>query len=95
MESVTNTIYSLYRNTPFYHEWIVACLDGAWHGMLGDRIASQCRPLALRNCELVVEVFEKAWFPVLSGMKQELLQRIRNATGGEVRQLMFKMQPGE
>ncbi len=95
MESVSNTIYTLYRGTPFHCEWIVACLDGAWNGVLGDRIANTCRPVALRNSDLVVEVMEKAWFPVLSGMKQELLQRIHHATGGEVRQLIFRMQPGE
>jgi len=93
MESVSNTIYSLFRSTPFHGDWIVSCLAGAWIGVLGDRIARTCRPIALRNSELVVEVLEKAWLPVLTSMDQELLQRIRHATGGEVRQLVFKMQP--
>lgn len=92
MESVSDTIYSLYRNTPFHCEWVVSCLDGAWHGLLGDRIAGASRPVALRNSELVVEVIDKTWFAVLSGMTQELLERIRKATGGEVRHIKFKMQ---
>ncbi len=94
MESISNTIYSLYRGTPFHSEWIVACLDGAWQGVLGDRIASTCRPRVLRGSELVVEVSDKAWFAVLTGMKQELLERIRQATGSEVRQLRLEMEPG-
>ncbi len=91
MESVSNTLYSLFRSTPFHGDWIVSCLAGAWTGVLGDRIARTCRPIAWRNSELVVEVLEKAWLPVLISMNQELLQRIRQATGGEVRQVAFIM----
>ncbi len=92
MESISNTIYSLFRDTPYHHEWVVSCLDGAWPGILGDRIAGTCKPVALRDSELVVEVLDIAWFQVLRDMAPELLQRIRNATGGEVRQLKFRMQ---
>ena len=93
MESVSNTIYALYRGTPSHGEWIVACLQGAWDGVLGEHIAGTCRPVTLRGAELVVEVSEKAWFPVLSSMQRELSLRICRATGGEIRQLMFKLQP--
>ena len=90
MESISHTIYSLYQNTPFHGDWIVACLCGAWNGILGARIARTCKPVAWHNFELVVEVLETDWLPVLTGMKQELLQRIRQTTGGEVRQLVFR-----
>ena len=90
MESVSRTIYSLFRSTPSHSEWVVACLQGAWSGILGDRIASACRPALLHGSELIVEVTEKEWLGALSSMREELIQRIRQATGGEVRQLTLK-----
>ncbi|MBZ5498119.1 MAG: DUF721 domain-containing protein [Acidobacteriia bacterium] len=89
MESISTTLFSLYRGTPFQDEWLVACLDGAWRGLLGEGVANFCRPLAVRGEELVVEVLDAAWLPTLAGMKQELLQRIRAATGSTVQRLSF------
>jgi hypothetical protein len=93
MESVSTILFSLYRGTPLHPEWVVACLAGAWKGLLGERVANVCRPRALNRAELVVEVLEKEWLPALASMKQELLFRIGRATGGEVRRLSFRTAP--
>jgi hypothetical protein len=90
MESVSTILFSLYRGTPLHQEWVVACLEGAWKGLLGEKVANICRPRALNRTELVVEVLEKEWLPALSSMKQELLLRIGRATGGEVQQLSLR-----
>ncbi len=87
MKAVSDFIYTLYRGTPQHPEWVVACLTGAWHGILGDRVAGCCRPAILRGTELVVEVTDDAWLPVLSDMKEQMLQLVRTATAGSVRRL--------
>jgi hypothetical protein len=84
MESLSNLLFSLYRGTPLHEEWVVACLQGAWRGLLGEKLASVCRPLSMHHLELVVEVSDAAWLPALSAMRSELLERIRSATGDEV-----------
>jgi hypothetical protein len=91
MKAVSAVIYSLYRDTPRHSDWVIACLTGAWCGILGERVAAACRPVSLRGTELVVEVTDRAWFPPLSGMKDELLRLVRTATGGAVRQLTLTM----
>lgn len=91
MESLSTTLFSLYRGTPFRDEWIVACLNGVWAGLLGERIAHVCRPAALQRQELVVEVLDAAWISVLAGMREELLERVRSAAGNEVQQISFKL----
>ncbi len=87
IKAVSAVVYSLYRDTPHHSEWVVACLTGAWCGILGERVAAACRPASLRDTELVVEVTDRAWFLPLSDMKDEMLRLIRTATGGAVRQL--------
>jgi hypothetical protein len=94
MEPVSATLFSLYRGTPQHSEWVVACLEGAWEFVLGEKIGAACRPRELRREELVIEVNEKAWLPVLSDMKSELLNRIRSTTDGEVRRLSFALRRG-
>jgi hypothetical protein len=95
VKAVSAVVYSLYRGTPHHSGWIVACLTGAWCGIMGERIAAACRPVSLRGNELVVEVTDGAWFPALSGMKNELLRLIRTATGGAVGQLTLTTQRGK
>jgi hypothetical protein len=93
MEAVSSILYSLYRGTPLHPEWVVACLEGAWKGFLGEKVANMCRPRALSQTELVVEVLDKDWLPALSSMKKEISLRIRQATGGEVQSLSFRTVP--
>jgi hypothetical protein len=91
MEPLSKILFSLYQGTPFHDEWMVGCLQGAWAGLLGDRIDKVCRPAAVRGRELVVEVFNADWLPILSGMKLKLLERIHSVTGDGVLQISFKL----
>lgn len=93
MESISITLLSLYRGTPHHGEWITACLDGAWQGLLGNRVANVCRPLALHGVELVIEVLDTAWLPTLVSMKPDLLRRIQAKTAGEVQRISFVPRP--
>jgi predicted nucleic acid-binding Zn ribbon protein len=89
MESLSNLLFSLYQGTPLHDEWMIACLQGTWRELLGEKLAHVCRPLSMRGLELVVEVSDAAWLPALSSMKPELLGRIRSAAGDEVQLISF------
>jgi predicted nucleic acid-binding Zn ribbon protein len=89
MESISSIIFTLFRGSPQRGEWVIACLEGAWRGLVGDRISQVCRPLSFNNSCLTIEVLDAAWEEPLRGMKPELLLRIRQATGDEVRELHF------
>ncbi len=93
MEPISTTLFSLYRGTPFHRDWIVACLEASWAMLLGEKIAHVCRPAALQRHELLVEVLDAAWMPVLASMNEELLTRIRPAAGNEVQSISFKLKP--
>ena len=94
MEPLSKILFSLFHGTAFHDEWIVGCLQGAWAGLLGDRIGKVCRPAAVRGRELVVEVSNASWLPILSGMKPELLERIHSVAGDEVLQISFRLENG-
>jgi predicted nucleic acid-binding Zn ribbon protein len=94
MESLAKVLISLYRQSPHHETWVVACLEGMWRGLMGERIARICRPVEMRSGQLVVTVLNPAWHPVLSRMAPELLERIRSATGNEVRRLVLRLETG-
>ncbi len=89
MKPVSSILFSLYKGTPQHDEWVVACLQGAWPGLLGDRIALACAPVALNDRKLVVEVRDPGWLPTLSSMSSMLLERIRSTTGVAVAGIVF------
>ena len=89
MEPLSAVLFSLYQGTPLHEDWLVACLQGAWPGLLGEAIANACRPVRVKGRELTVEVADAAWLPALTGMKAELLERIRAAAGKEIQRLTF------
>ena len=89
MESISSILFTLFRGSPQHGEWVIACLEGAWGGLVGDRICRVCRPLSFTNSSLTIEVLDAAWEEPLRGMKPELLLRIRQVTGDEVRELYF------
>jgi predicted nucleic acid-binding Zn ribbon protein len=93
MEPVSLVLYSLFRGTPRHGEWVVACLEGAWPGIVGDAISQVCKPWSCRGFSLVVHVENPAWEGTLKAMKEEILAKIRQATGGEVRELSFLVDP--
>ena len=89
MEPISSALYQIYRNTPFHDEWLTACLEGAWRGLMGDKIADFSRPVAVRDTELVVEVSDASWCEVLKDMKAELLRRVQTASRCEIRKMTF------
>ena len=91
MESLANILASLYRDTPSHDEWMVAFLEGSWCGLVGEKMAQVCRPVAMRRKELTVEVLDPAWLATLCDMKPELLKRLRDAAGSEVLSISFEL----
>ncbi len=94
MKPVSSILFSLYKGTLHHDEWVVACLQGAWSGLLGDRIAQACVPVALNDRKLVVQVRDPGWLPTLSSMSSVLLERIRSATGAAVAGIVFMPSSG-
>ena len=54
-----------------------------------------CRPAAVHGRELVVEVSDADWLPILSGMKLKLLERVHSVTGDDVLQITFRLRKDE
>ncbi len=89
MESISSVLYKLYRGTPKHGEWVVACLKGTWTNILGERLAKTCRPSSVEEKELSVEILDLAWKDALQGMREEIENKLRAATNGEVRCVRF------
>jgi hypothetical protein len=81
---------SLYRGMPNHGDWIVACLEGAWPKLVGDRLAEVCRPVAFKNSELEIEILDRDWEDAVKSVQPELLKKLRTATSGEVTALSIK-----
>ena len=90
MEPLSRVLYSLYRNQPEHGSWVVACLEGAWAGILGEKLSKVCRPVAWDNHRLIIEIQDQEWLESLQGMKGDVLARIREATNDEVREISFR-----
>ena len=90
MEPLSRVLYSLYRNQPEHGSWVVACLEGAWAGILGEKLSKVCRPVAWDNHRLIIEIQDQEWLESLQGMKGDVLARIREATNNEVREISFR-----
>jgi predicted nucleic acid-binding Zn ribbon protein len=87
MEPISNILFSLYRGTPKHDEWVLACLQGAWPGIVGSRIAKVCHPASFSNHSLRVEVTDGSWQQPLEEMREQLLAKIQGGSNGEVQQL--------
>jgi hypothetical protein len=90
MKDASGILYGIYRGTQAHEPWVVACLQGAWSRLIGARLAEACRPSALRGHRLEVEVLDPTWLTALEGMRTELVERVRAATGGEVRSVELR-----
>jgi len=91
MESVSRILYSLYRGTPRHGAWVVGCLEGAWPKLLGERLASVCRPQTLKKSVLHIEVLDSAWEEALKSVRRDLEEKLRAATGGEVQRVQLML----
>jgi len=89
MEEISGILFGLYRGTPRHSEWVAACLEGMWPGLLGERLARVCRPSALKNSRLTIMILDRDWEGALRSLKPELLRRIGKATGNEIRDIAF------
>jgi predicted nucleic acid-binding Zn ribbon protein len=89
METVAALLYGIFRGTPQHSDWIVACLQGAWPGLVGERLAVVCRPAALADGRLKIEILDADWAVALRSMDKELLAKLQAATGGEVTRISF------
>lgn len=85
MEQLFSTLFSLHRGTPHHGEWVIACLQGAWTNLVGERLASACRPVQYSRSELTVEVLDKSWEAAVKNLKPELLKKLQAATACEIK----------
>ncbi len=65
-------------------EWVVACLEGAWPKLLGDRLAASCRPVSFKGSELAIEIVDRDWEDAVANLQPELLKKLRIATDGKI-----------
>ena len=85
-------MFSLFREKPNHGQWVLACLEGAWQKLLGERLAAVCRPVRFENADLSIEILDSAWEQAVTGVKEALLEKLRTATAGEVRTITFSRQ---
>lgn len=90
MQAVGDLIFGLYRGTPQEGEWIIACLEGAWAALVGERLAQVCRPALFEEGCLTIQILDPSWVDALQGMGAELREKIRAATHNEVRHVRFR-----
>ncbi len=55
-----------------------------WDSCVGDAIATNTRPVALKGAQLVVVVTNSAWLHELQFLKQDLLDRINRQAGEDI-----------
>ena len=60
---------------------MVACLEGAWPHLIGEKPASVSRPVRFSDSELIVEVFDKDWLDTLKRLEPDLLKKLQAAAG--------------
>ena len=92
MESLFNVLFSVRKGMPDHGQWVVACLQGAWPKLLGDRLAAVCRPVGLEDSDLQIEILDQGWEQALKSVKTELVDKLRSATANEVKTVSFSRQ---
>jgi hypothetical protein len=89
MERLFGILCSLYRGTPQHGEWVVECLKGSWPKLVGDKLAVVCRPIALADTILKIEILDDAWEDALRSLKSELQDKLKAMTAGEVKTVIL------
>ncbi len=84
MEKLFGLLFSIHSGTPRQGEWVVACLQGAWQKLLGDKLAAVCVPASFDGSTLVIEVSDPQWEEAVRSVRPALLEKLRKATGGQV-----------
>jgi hypothetical protein len=89
LEPLFHVLYSLYKGQPTHGQWVVACLEGSWSKLLGERLAAVCRPASFENSELRIEILDQEWNQAMQSVKPVLLEKLRTATANEVKSISF------
>ena len=92
MNQLFGILLGMYRGTPRHNNWVLVCLKGAWKELVGERLASVCRPVRLIDTELIVEILDQDWEEALRGIEPNLQQKLESATTGIVTKLSFSRQ---
>jgi hypothetical protein len=91
LEQLFGLILSLYRGKPNQDDWVVACLEGAWPRLLGDKLAAICRPASFKGSELVIEISDSEWEDAVKSVQPALLEKLRTATEGRITALSLRL----
>jgi hypothetical protein len=92
VEPLFGVLFSLNKGKPNHGEWVIACLQGAWPKLLGERLAAVCRPARLEGTDLRIEILDPSWESAVKSVKAALLDRLRDATADEVKTISFSRQ---
>ena len=92
MEPLFRVLYSLYRGQPGHGRWVVACLEGSWSKILGERLAAVCRPVAFHDSDLRIEARDREWENAILSVRQDLLEKLRTATANEIKSISIVRQ---
>jgi hypothetical protein len=92
VEPLFRILFSANRKTPSHCEWVVACLRGAWPNILGDKLASVCRPMRFENSNLTIEMLQDGWEEAVKSVRAALSAKLRDTTGGEVKTITIVSQ---
>jgi hypothetical protein len=87
VEQIFSSLFSLHRGTPHHGEWVIACLQGAWANLVGEKMAAACRPVQYTRSELFIEILDKSWTDAVKSLKPELLKKLQVATACEVKSI--------
>jgi hypothetical protein len=90
MEQLFGILLSLQQGSARHEDWVIGCLEGAWPRLVGDRLASVCRPVALNHSELKIDVLDDGWMGALGSIRVELQNKLREATRGTVKTIVFR-----
>jgi len=89
LEPVFGMLFSLFKEKPNHGQWVIACLEGAWPKLLGDRLAAVCRPVRFENADLLIEILDSEWDQAVKSVKPALLEKLQAATANEVKTITF------
>lgn len=89
MKPLFPVLFSLCKGQPNQGQWVVACLEGAWPGILGERLAAVCRPVSFEKSNLRIEILDGDWDRAVKSVAPALLEKLRAATASEVKSLSF------
>jgi hypothetical protein len=87
LEKLFGVLFSVCRGTPKQGEWVVACLQGAWPKIIGDRLAAVCAPASFDGSVLVIEAQDRQWEEAVRSVRPALLEKLQSVTAGEVKRI--------